>query len=287
MFLITVYRLLSVSTSVFLEEFAELLDMYTVPNDDFIIAGDINIHVETETLYSTRFNDMLDLYDLKQHIQEPTHRKGHTLDVVITPNKDSYLSNVNITEIDLSDHFLIDFNIICQPNTREMKTITYRSTKNVDAEKFREEVKERLIALPPTNSFLCKVNSYNAVLIELVEEYAPLKTRRIKIVPETPWFDYEYAELRKIRRKAEKKFRRSGKEADKKVYLARRKETINMSFRKKKSYVTNKLKSGSSKTLYAVVNQLIDNNKKEVVLPKLSSEKKLADKFLVFFKEKI
>ena len=159
-----------------------------------------------------------------------------------------------------------------------MKTITYRSTKNVDIEKFRQEVKERLEALPPTNSVLTKVNGYNTVLSGLVEECAPLKTKKIELVPEAPWFDNEYAELRKIRRRAEKKYRKSRKEADKKVYLACRKETINTSFSKKKSYVSDKLKSGSSKTLYAVVNQLIDNNKKEVVLPKSSSEKELADK---------
>ena len=95
---------------------------------------------------------------------------------------------------------------------------------------------------------------------DLVSEYAPLKTREIKIVPEAPWFDAEYAEQRKLRRRAEKKFRRTGLEADKRVYKALRKETVNSSFKKKKSFITEKLKSGSSRTLYSVVNQLIDNN---------------------------
>ena len=75
MFLITIYRLQLVSTVTFLEEFADLLGLYTVPNEDFIIAGDINIHVETESICSNRFNEMIDLYDLKQHIQESTHRR--------------------------------------------------------------------------------------------------------------------------------------------------------------------------------------------------------------------
>ena len=286
MLLIAVYRLLSVTTSIFMEEFADLLDLYIVPNEDFIIAGDINIHVETDSQSANRFNDMLELYDLQQHIAEPTHRKGHTLDVVITPNKTNYLSNSNITEVDLSDHYLIDFLIFCQPIMREMKTITYRCTKNVDNELFRREVKERLDAIPPTTSVLEKVNKYNTALSEIVEKHAPLKTRKIKEVPEAPWFDNEYAELRKIRRKAEKKYRRSKKEEDKKLYLASRKDTVNLALQKKKNYVANKLNS-SSKSLYAVVNQLIDNNKKETVLPISFSDKELADKFLMFFKEKI
>ena len=93
-------------------------------------------------------------------------------------------------------------------------------------------------------------------------------------------------EQRKLRRRAEKKFRRTGLEADKKIDKALRKETINSSFKKKKLFITEKLKSGSAKTLYSVVNQLIDN-KKELVLPKASSDKELADKFLIFFREKI
>ena len=187
----------------------------------------------------------------------------------------------------MSDHFLVDFNILLQPNVREMKNITYRSIRNVDAEKFHREVKERLDALPPTNSVIEKVNGYNSVLSKLVEEHAPLRTKKIKVVPEAPWFDDEYGELRKHRRKAEKKYRRSGKEADRNTYIACRKETLNTAFQKKKSYITDKLSRGSSKTLYAVVNQLIDNNKKETVLPKSTSEKDLADKFLACFKEKI
>ena len=70
------------------------------------------------------------------------------------------------------------------------------------------------------------------------------------------------------------------------MYLASRKETVNLALQKKKNYVANKLNS-SSKSLYAVVNQLIDNNKNDTVLPKSSSDKELADKFLMFFKEKI
>ena len=92
--------------------------------------------------------------------------------------KDSYLAGLNITEIDLSDHFLIDFAVKCQPHARESKNITYRSLKNVDGEKFRQEVKERLDGLPNTNSVLEKVNGYNKVLSELVDEHAPLKTKR-------------------------------------------------------------------------------------------------------------
>ena len=43
MFLIVIYRLQFVATAMFIEEFTELLSFYAVSNDDFVIAGDINI----------------------------------------------------------------------------------------------------------------------------------------------------------------------------------------------------------------------------------------------------
>ena len=93
---------------------AELFDQCVVPYEDFVIAGDLNLHMETETLYATKFKDLMSLHDLKQHIVDPTHVKGHTLDVVITRSKESFIGDVGVTELDLSHHFLIHFNILAQ-----------------------------------------------------------------------------------------------------------------------------------------------------------------------------
>ena len=287
-FLISVYRLDSVATSTFLEEFTELLDIYTIPNEDCVIAGDMNIHLETDSTLSGKFKKMLDVYNLKQHVQEEaTHNKGHTLDLVITPNIENYVNNVNVSNLDISDHFLIDFKVRWKSEERTTKKITYRSIRNVNMELFSSDVKERLDALTDANDVLTKVNDYNIAMAEVVEKHAPLKTRTVKVVPEVPWFDAEYAEQRKLRRTAEKKYRKSGLESDRKAYMALRKQTITLAITKKKSLISKKLQDGSAKTLYSVVNQLIDNNKRESVLPKSSSEKELADKFSVYFKEKV
>ena len=109
----------------------------------------------------------------------------------------------------------------------------------------------------------------------------------MKLVPDAPWFDADYANLRKLRRNAEKKYRRTGHDNDKILYTTLRKQTIQSSFDKKKAFITSKLSQRNScRTLFSVVNHLIDN-KKEVVLPKAASEKELADRFQVYFKEKI
>ena len=285
LFVISVYRLQEVAVSTFLEDFTDLLNDYTIPNEHFIIAGDLNIHMETDNASSNKFDDLIDMYDLKQHVEMPTHIKGHILDVVITPNKNS-LRNLRVTSYDLSHHSLIDFDSAFElESTKEKHKITYRS-KNVDRVAFTKDINDKLLALPLTNDLSERITNYNTALAEVVNKHAPILSKTITVVPDTPWFDAEYSNLRKLRRKAEKKFRKSHLDADKKVYQSLRKQAVNLAFDKKKQYVSTKLAQGSSKTLYAVVNELIDN-KKHAALPKAESDASLANRFQTFFREKI
>ena len=175
--LVAVYRVLFVSETMFLTELAELFDEVVVSNEHFVIAGDINIHVETSDVYARQFQELLELYNVKQHIDGPTHSKGHTLDVVLTPNRDDYLHGIITTEIsDLSDHFLIDFNLIAEKKTQDTRVIKYRPIKCVNMENFCKDVSDKLGALPPTDDLGRKVEGYNQVLRNIVDEYSPMKT---------------------------------------------------------------------------------------------------------------
>ena len=53
-----------------------------------------------------------------------------------------------------------------------------------------------------------RVKCYNAAIKESVDTSYPLVTKRKKLVPNAPWFDSEYKELRKLRRRAEKSTRK-------------------------------------------------------------------------------
>ena len=284
--LISVYRLQFIPVSEFISEFSDLLETYAVLNEYFVIAGDVNIHTETDESSSRKFLDLLDLYDLRQHVVGPTHIMGHTIDVIITPNKESFVTDIAINHIDLSHHFLIDFKITAQVITNSTKHIKYRTVKNIDSTAFCKDLTDKFQASPATKNMAEKVENYNSALSEVLDKHAPIKTKQIKVVATAPWFDVEYISLRKQRRKAEKKFRKSKSQEDKDVYINLRKQTTELAKDKKLSYVTKKLNEGTAKTLYSVVNNLIDNNK-EIVLPSAESDKELADGFLQFFKQKI
>lgn len=286
MILITVYRLQFVAIAEFLEEFEELLEKFTVLYENFIIVGDVNIHMESDESPARKFKELLDLFELEQHVTESTHIKGHTIDAVISPNKDSYIKDLIIRKIDLSHHFLIEFSVNVSASSNQTKTITYRPWKKMDHKSFGLDIQATLRRYPETKDMSEKITVYNKVLKEKFDEYAPLTTKVIKVKPAAPWFDSEYQTLRRKRRKAEKRHQRTKTDQDKNEYTKLRKETTKVAKDKKVNLIKKKIEEGTSKTLFQVVNNLTDNAKSNV-LPTAKSDKELADNFLHFFQDKI
>ena len=49
--------------------------------------------------------------NLRQYVQEPTHDRGHMLDLVITRQDEELVSDLNVFPSSLSDHSVISFKI--------------------------------------------------------------------------------------------------------------------------------------------------------------------------------
>ena len=58
-----------------------------------------------------QFNTLLHEHNFDQLIHEPTHVKGHTLDLLIVRKPCHSISNVCVRNICISDHFIITFDI--------------------------------------------------------------------------------------------------------------------------------------------------------------------------------
>ena len=67
----------------FYYEFSRLIEMLVDEPNPLAITGDFNFHVDDSgNLEAMRFLDLLDSANLVQHVLEPTHRLGHTLDLI-------------------------------------------------------------------------------------------------------------------------------------------------------------------------------------------------------------
>ena len=88
------------NTNVFLREWAEFLSQYTTSTAELIIVGDINIHLDNTTHpHTTDLMHTLQSCGLQQHINQPTHHHGHTLDVLITRDTSAVIGNVDVKDI--------------------------------------------------------------------------------------------------------------------------------------------------------------------------------------------
>ena len=283
--LISFYRLLFIPISVFLVEFVEFLELLSVLPEQFILSGDINLHLETDDSNVVYLNDVFNNFNLVQHVKESTHVKGHTLDILLTCN-DFPIYEPNCHNVQLSDHFLITFKTNIDLYTNDTRTITFRNLDAVDIENFCEIAKDRLSSNHET-AFGEKISTYNSTLTKLIDELAPMKSKTIKNKPKSPWFDQEYQDMRKKRRAAEKKYRRTKSENDKKIFVNLRKETTKLASSKKLGFYSEKIdKCSSTNDLFGCINQLTDNTKVSV-LPQHDSSVYLANDFNTFFKEKI
>ena len=287
MILITIYRLLYVAPNIFLDEFTEMLEILSVMHENFVLSGDINFHLETDENYVSGLKDIFTMFNLVQYVNVPTHKHGHTLDLILAQNDGPKISSVKCTNVELSDHFMLTFQVEASVSEYAIKTITYRNFGRVNCDRFKAEVTEAYGGI--TGSTLAeKVTNYNKVMKELVDKHAPLKTKNIKIVPNSPWFDNEYRDLRTLRRKAEKKYKRSKTAVDRETFVNLRKQTTELAFRKKRDYYRNEINDceGKTKMLFKCVNRLLDV-KQDSVLPTHDSSVELANKFQTYFKEKI
>lgn len=117
-----------------------------IPNDDtpLIVMGDMNIHMEKKQ--TKTFLVLLSSFGLKLVHSPPTHQKGKNLDLVFTC--DCSISDVTVTELPRSDHFLVLFSATFQQtqaseqvdsSRRNIETLTKTQLSEILKRLFEEE----------------------------------------------------------------------------------------------------------------------------------------------------
>ena len=114
-----------VTVPTFCSEFANYMESILLSKEQLLVVGDMNIHVDDASdADACNFLDLLESLGLQQHVREPTHIHGHTLENIIldTPKADHYLS----------DHAVILCKLTSSKPLITVKEVKYRRTKSVD-----------------------------------------------------------------------------------------------------------------------------------------------------------
>ncbi|XP_072571304.1 uncharacterized protein [Paramormyrops kingsleyae] len=197
--------------SAFLLEFQDLLSTLYTTSANIMILGDFNIHVDTPSCHSAaEFLHLLDSLNLQQHVDAPTHSKGHTLDLVIS----SYvpIKKLQVRDLGLSDHKAIymelpfSYSSHCKPE----RQINFRSIKNIDPDALALDLQH--ISCDPTtfSSVTETVDFYNHSLSSLLDHHAPIRTRTVTFARSAPWYTSELRRMKSAGRILERCFKASG-----------------------------------------------------------------------------
>ena len=123
------------------DEFGCFLELLVTTPGPLAILGDLKFHVDkANDSAASLFLNLLETFDLQQHINVVTYRNGHTLDLIITRRHEDLLSNFNVTDPVISDHLAVHCGISLTKPRFTSKEIRYRKVKSTFVDRFRSDI---------------------------------------------------------------------------------------------------------------------------------------------------
>ena len=167
--------------------------------------------------------------------------------------------------------------------------VSYRKIKSVDLDTLKDEL---------SNSHLCQnshclmlndlINCYNETLSSALDRHAPLITKTVVKRPTVPWFDDDVKSAKRLRRKAEKKWRRTKSHNDFLQYKSMKNSTTFIMNSARNKFYTDLISENSCDhlKLFKVAKTLF-NQKTELIFPHYQDSSVLANDIGTFFMQKI
>ena len=275
--------------STFLEEFENYMDHHSVSPGKLLIVGDFNIHMETTCNNIVRkFKQTFISRNLVQHISTSTHVKGHLLDLVLSRSDEELVSEVNVETGMFSDHFPIVIKCIVNKAFPKTETMKCRNLKSIDKKTFMQDISSSKIFDPYEQDVSNLVKQYNSSLSDILNKHAPETTRKVLVRNHSPWYNSDLRNARQTKRKAERKWRKSGLTVHYEIFNQERKKYNFMCRAAKSAFFKKEIeeRKGDQANLYRVMNQLMQKSK-NTILPSHQDDQELANDFADYFENKI
>ena len=277
------------TTRMFLSEFDQLLDHYSLLPGNLIVLGDINVHYDNPDSYDTKhICSSLSHHNMSQHISEPTQQAGHILDWIMSRQHanpatgNSLILSTSLTFALPSDHSAILCSLDISPPTRTKHTVTRRNLKSINLDTFSSDA-SRLLSEKSQNL----TEHFDTTLRHLLDTHAPATTRHLPNRPPAPWLTPEIAHAKRARRRAERRWRKTKLTVHKQIFHTARRRVSTLISSAKNTYFQNKIiTSSSSKQLFTTMNHLLGTQKNSP-LPTTHSHEELPTVFSNYFTTKI
>ena len=137
-----------VPVNVFLAEFPEYLESLLLCKEQLLIKGDFNIHVDDpQDSDARKFLEPLVGLGLEQHVDKPTHRDRHILDLTITRMSECLDSHTPVVDQFISDHAAVLCWLTPPRPALSVKTSSYRKIKSINMEQLKRNLQSTKLCL--------------------------------------------------------------------------------------------------------------------------------------------
>ncbi len=197
----------------FISDFADFLSRFTIHYERILIVGDFNIHICCDDKPLAKdFVNVLESFNLTQSVSEPTHQRGHVLDLVL-----SYGLSLSINEIrvlPVLDHSVILFDILAPLSVGKTAGWSTTRTSRYIGPKVLNELNLKLpnvleVVFERASTVDSLTESLNDTLKGLLDRLAPARTKKCPQKICRPWLNDSLISLRKNTRKLEQQWRHS------------------------------------------------------------------------------
>ena len=255
-----------------------------------VISEDFNLHLDSLRDNDTKkFMDLLETFSLSQHVLGPTHLSAHTFDLIITRSSDDIILASPKTTFPISDHFIIQCPIGFSRPALSRKKLTFRTLKNIDIAALSADIASSMLcASAHWDNIEALSDCFNKILTDILDKFAPLKTRTIINRPKVPWFNDDIKQLKRQRRRLEKRAVKTDLPGDWNNYRKVRNQYSAFLKYARVNYYSNLIDqcAGDCRKLFRVVNYLC-REPLETAIPEHTDPTKLANEFGTFFLKKI
>ena len=189
----------------FLDEFTEWSTHMLANNNNLVLLGDFNIHIDEENDNdANNFRDTMEALGMIKHVKFSMHKANHTIDHIYT----KLFSDIKATGCEkgdlISDHHIIVFNTSIPKLKLTTTAISYRKLKKVNPTDLAQ--KRSLNATYPDLNI--RIEALKDQLSKALDELEPPRTKRLNTRQTVPWFIDHIIDLKRTMRRKEKKWKK-------------------------------------------------------------------------------
>ena len=176
----------------FFDELTAILDRVATYQEPIFVTGDLNIRLDhQDDHHADQLRLLIESYGLVLHNTDSTHKLGGILDVVITHADTVCQDSVQVVDVGLSDHHLLQWTFNAYREIKPAVTVSSRSWRRLDYDRFESLLSTSRLcqsdAWPTDIDEMAAV--YDTELTRLLDQLIPCRQFVRRPRPSDAWFD--------------------------------------------------------------------------------------------------